>query len=180
MTRTNPADRRRWLVKMLQCAYEDEATPGLPWHALVPVAVSYGGRAVDRPGPAEFEAVRDLTVGELYGAPAEPGPQWRGSPWVDELLRYRYVNVKLGDMLAEWEADAKALAGNASGRETAEGQAAGRELARAAEELRGTLGAALPPGAPKPAPWIRPGAWDWINWHLAELGRLLREHGKAS
>ena len=57
---------------------------------------------------------------------------------------------------------------NASGREGPEGQAAGRELARAAEELRGTLGASAPPG------WDQPGHLEFARWHLAEMHAHLR------
>lgn len=162
-------DRRRWLVKILQLAYEDDRAPGQRWPALVPLAIEYGGRAAAEPVLAEFEAVKGLTVGELFGCPRKRASR-AVAPWTDELNRLRYIAGKLDDMLTEWEGTAEALAGNASGREGPEGRAQGRELARCAEEVRGILGASLPPGSPPP-----PGAWDWLDWHLAEAARLVRE-----
>ena len=88
--------------------------------------------------------------------------------WQDELNRWQYVSGKLDDLLTAWDTDAAALAGDASGREGPEGRAAGRELARAAEELRGTLGASAPPG------WDQPGHLEFARWHLAEMHAHLR------
>jgi hypothetical protein len=46
---------------------EDDIYPPADWDALCKLAVQFGGRAVERPTVAEFDALRGVTLGQLFG-----------------------------------------------------------------------------------------------------------------